>query len=285
MIARRAFLQGAAAISISSRALAAPVRTAMPVAFVSHGSPRLPIDKVRSDDLRRWGAALPLPTGIVVMTPHFATRGLEFGPTHRGFGVYDMPGFIKKQLPQDLDYASPPSDALATRIEKLIGPVTRSQARGFTHTTWMPLLYLYPPANVPVLEIAYPYRSEPELLALGKKLAPLRDEGVLFVASGQLTHNLASMDLESPVRIAPAWSREFDEWVAFRLVENDIDALVDWRHKAPASDLAHPDDGAHFRVLHVALGLALGNGASRLLPSFPVTGFESTMSRRCVELV
>ena len=258
----------------------------MPVAFLSHGSPRLPLDKVRSDDLRRWGTQLPKPKGIIVMTPHFATRGLELGPTHRGFGVYDMPGFLKKQLPQDLDYASPPSDALATRVEQCLGssdPIRRSQARGFTHTTWMPLLYLYPPADVPVLEIAYPYRSERELLALGKKLAPLREEGVLFVASGQLTHNLASIKLDSPAP-PPAWSREFDDWASARLSASDIDALVDWRVKAPAADLAHPDDGAHFRVLIVALGLVLGSGASRASATFPITGFESTMSRRSVQL-
>ena len=283
-LSRRALFQGAAAISISGRALAAPAAKVMPVVFLSHGSPRLPIDKVRSDDLRHWGAALPKPTGIVVMTPHFATRGLALGPTHRGFGVYDMPGFIKKQLPQDLDYASPPSDALAARIEKLVGPVTRSDAHGFTHTTWMPLLYLYPPADVPVVEIAYPYRSEAALLALGRQLAPLRAEGVLFVASGQLTHNLASIDIQHPAPTPPAWSREFDEWAAGRLSASDVDALVDWRHRAPASDLAHPDDGAHFRVLLVALGIALGNGASRANATFPVTGFESTMSRRSVQL-
>ena len=166
----------------------------------------------------------------------------------------------------------------------LVGPVARSEGRGFTHTTWMPLLYLYPPADVPVVEIAYPYRSEAALLALGKQLAPLRDEGVLFMASGQLTHNLASMSLDKPAPTPPAWSREFDEWATARLSASDVDALVDWRRKAPASDLAHPDDGAHFRVLLVALGVALGGGAARASATFPVIGFESTLSRRSVQL-
>ena len=287
-LSRRSVLLGsvaAAAALASSRVARADTITRMPVAFLSHGSPRLPLDPVRSGDLRAWGKKLPKPRGIVVMTPHFATRTLSLGPTHRGFGMYDMPGFIKKQLPQDLDYPSPPSDALGARIEQLIAgtePVEHHDRRGFDHTSWMPLLYLYPPADVPVVELSYPYRPEPALLALGRRLAPLRDEGILFVASGQLTHNLASISLEDPAP-PPAWSREFDAWASETLAHDDLDAVVDWRHKAPAADLAHPDDGAHFRVLLVALGIAAASGG-RAGASFPVTGYESTMSRRCVQL-
>ena len=294
-LSRRALLLGAAATAATA-ALASSSRDAradgstsarMPVAFLSHGSPRLPLDPVRSGDLRAWGKKLPKPRGIVVMTPHFGTRTLSLGPMHRGFGMYDMPGFIKKQLPQDLDYPSPPSEALGARIEQLIAssrpePVAHQQRRGFDHTTWMPLLYLYPPADVPVVELSYPYRPEPALFALGRELAPLRDEGILFVASGQLTHNLASIDLEK-TEAPPAWSREFDAWATETLAHEDLDAVVDWRHKAPAADLAHPDDGGHFRVLIVALGIAAGSGG-RAAATFPVTGYESTMSRRCVQL-
>lgn len=287
-LSRRSVLLGsvaAAAAMASSRVVRADGATRMPVCFLSHGSPRLPLDPVRSGDLRAWGKKLSKPRGIVVMTPHFATRSLTLGPMHRGFGMYDMPGFIKKQLPQDLDYPSPPSEALGTRIEQLVAgtePVGRQERRGFDHTSWMPLLYLYPPADVPVVELSYPYRPEPALLALGRRLAPLRDEGILFVASGQLTHNLASISLEDAAP-PPAWSREFDAWASETLAHGELDAIVDWRHKAPAADLAHPDDGAHFRVLLVALGIAAGAGG-QAAATFPVTGYESTMSRRCVQL-
>jgi 4,5-DOPA dioxygenase extradiol len=287
-LSRRALLLGTAATALAATSREARADTRLPVTFLSHGSPRLPLDPVRSGDLRAWGKKLPKPRGIVVMTPHFATRTLTLGPMHRGFGMYDMPGFIKKQLPQELDYPSPPSEALGARIEQLVGqgagaePVARQERRGFDHTSWMPLLYLYPPADVPVVELSYPYRPEPALLALGRKLAPLRDEGILFVASGQLTHNLASIDLEK-TEAPPAWSREFDRWATETLARDDVDAVIDWRHKAPAADLAHPDDGAHFRVLIVALGIAAGSGGPAAA-TFPVTGYESTMSRRCVQL-
>jgi 4,5-DOPA dioxygenase extradiol len=114
-------------------------------------------------------------------------------------------------------------------------------------------------------------------------LAPLRDEGVLFVASGGMTHNLASTDLTGKGE-PPSWSREFDHWAAEAVVARDVDSLVDWRARAPAQALAHPDDGAHYRVLLVALGVALGSRAPASRVSFPVTGFESTLSKRSIEL-
>jgi 4,5-DOPA dioxygenase extradiol len=151
--------------------------------------------------------------------------------------------------------------------------------RGFDHTTWMPLKCLFPAADVPVLELTYPYVSEAQAFAFGQKLSALRDEGVLFMASGGMTHNLA-LDFEAPLA---QFATDFDDWASEALRASNIDALIDFRHKAPAPNLAHPDDGAHFRVLLVALGVALGRGGS-LTASFPVTGFEGSLSNRCVQL-
>jgi hypothetical protein len=123
---------------------------------------------------------------------------------------------------------------------------------------------------------AYPYVDERATFALGEKLAPLRGEGILFVASGGMTHNLA-MPFGGPV---PSFAAEFDAWATEALARRDVDALVDWRQKAPASLLAHPDDGGHFRVLFAALGVATGDGHA----TFPITGFEGSLSTRCVEL-
>jgi len=138
---------------------------------------------------------------------------------------------------------------------------------------------------VPVLEVSYPYMPEADQFALGRRLAPLRTEGVLFIGSGGMTHNLASAGLEAaPV---PAWSKEFDSWAAETVRAEQVDALLDWRKKAPAAEIAHPDDGGHYRVFLFALGVALGDtrrGTRAANVSFPVTGFESTLSKRCVEL-
>lgn len=190
-------------------------------------------------------------------------------------------------IPSGLDYPTPPSGELAARVSALLGAGNlpqRAGRPGFDHTTWMPLACLFPRAEAPVLEISYPYVGDQQLFELGGKLAPLREEGILFVASGGMTHNLASVELGSSNTEVPSFSREFDAWASERLLALDADTLIDWRHKAPAESLAHPDDGGHYRVLLVALGAALGARGAAPNVQFPVTGFESTLSRRSVQL-
>ncbi len=288
MITRRALLGSAvaaAAATVAHRALAAG-DAPMPVAFVSHGGPMLAIDPVRGPALRAWGAKLRKPAGVLAMTPHWGSREIELGATGRGVARYDFPRWLADKLPADLTYASPPSEALAKRVEALLGSgytVRRSTRTGMDHTTWTPLMHMLPAADVPVLELAYPYLQEPQLFALGQRLAPLRDEGILLLASGGMTHNLASVDLDRPSSPPPSWSREFDAWAAERLAASDADALLDWRHMAPAADLAHPDDGGHFRVMLVGLGAALAHG-SAAPARFPYVGYELGLSVRCAEL-
>jgi 4,5-DOPA dioxygenase extradiol len=283
-LTRRECFGAAVGVAIASlpriASAAAPARP--PVLYVSHTAPIFAInDPARIAELRAWGARLPKPRGILAMTPHYGSRRLEVGATGRGFAMYDLPEGIKRRIPPGLTYATPPSEALAARVDALLGagtPLARGDRGGFDHTTWMPLKCLFPDADVPMLELAYPYVSEAEAFAIGRKLAPLRDEGILFVASGGMTHNLAAMDIGAD---PPAYAREFDAWASERLAADDADTLIDWRAKAPAANLAHPDDGGHYRVLLVALGVALPGGARA---TFPITGFEATMSKRSVEL-
>src|SRR5450432_2190655 len=280
MITRRALLAAGAAVAVAQRAAADPTRT--PALYVSHGAPLfLPKQEARRAALAAWGAELAKPRAIVVMTPHFASRTLALGNTGPGFAWYDLPNGIKRLLPQDLEYPSPPSAGLAARVGEILhSPLKReTERRGLDHTTWMPLKCLFPAADVPVLELTYPYVPEAEAFAFGQKLSALRDEGVLFVASGGMTHNLA-LDFDAPLAQFPV---DFDNWASEALRAGNVDALIDFRDKAPAPNLSHPDDGAHFRVLLVALGVALGNGGS-LNTSFPVTGFEGSLSNRCVQL-
>ena len=267
---------------VATRSSAAP-----PILFVSHGSPRLAIDAARYTPLRAWGARLAKPRGILVMTPHFASRRLLLGSTARGVAMYNLPGALKRLLPPGLDYPTPPSTGLAAEVESLLRgahDVTRVTDRpGFDHTTWIPLHHLFPDADVPVLEIGFPYARDADLFALGKRLAPLREQGIVFMASGGITHNLASVDFTFAAgRPVPAWSRDFDAWTAESLDAHAIDALVDWRTKAPGAELAHPDDGAHFRVLLVGLGVASASATPRV--RYPITGYESSMSARCIEM-
>ena len=284
-VSRRGVLGGALGLALTSSRVARAATMSPPVLYVSHGSPLfLPGNEARRAELKDWGTRLAKPRGIVVMTPHYGSRHLELGRIGRGVPLYDLPGPIKRRLPQCLEYATPPSESLAQQVEALVSgswSPSRGERRGFDHTTWMPLLCLFPAADVPVLEVSYPYIREPDLFLLGQKLAPLREEGVLFIASGQVTHNLAMFD---PHAAPPPWAKEFDAWAAETVASGNVDALVDWRTKAPAAELAHPDDGGHYRVLLVALGVALGSARAAPSVSFPVTGFEATMSKRCVEM-
>jgi len=285
-LSRRAFVGGAIGATVwalldSPRA----ERRTSAALFVSHGSPLFaPPDGPRILELKRWGARLASPRGILVMTPHYGVRGIELGASGRGFAMFDLPLPMKRRIPRELDYPSPPSEELAQRVEAVLGrKLARGARRGFDHTTWMPLLCLYPTASIPVLEISYPYCVEAEAFALGQRLSPLAAEGILFMGSGGMTHNLAAAGtgLVSS-STAPSWALEFDAWAAERFTSADVDALIDFRKKAPSAELAHPDDGGHYRVSLVALGFALG-ARGTVTPTFPVTGFEETLSKRCIE--
>jgi 4,5-DOPA dioxygenase extradiol len=273
-------------MGLAAQALARPARAAperAPVIYLSHGAPIFAMnDPARIAELRAWGKALAKPRSILAITPHYASRRLELGAAGRGFAMYDLPAPFARRIPPGTGYATPPSAALAVRVEELLaprGPTVRGERPGMDHTTWMPLRCLFPDADVPVLELAYPYVREDDAFAIGRLLAPLRDEDVLIFASGGMTHNLATMDVASA---PPRWASEFDAWAAETIAATQVDALVDWRHKAPAVNLAHPDDGGHFRVLLLALGAALAGGTQQV--TFPITGFEATMSKRCVQL-
>ena len=277
-----------AALGRPARALGA--REPMPGAFVGHGSPRLVIDPVRGPELRAWGASLPQPRGVVVLTPHYRAEKVTIGHVGKGRGLYSFPAFMRRELPADLDYPSPDNGALASTVRDLLAPLEPAidtERGGFDHTSWIPLRHMLPRADVPVVEIALPFAAESELFTLGKRLAPLRHEGVLILASGNATHNLASIDVHASAANAPraAWALEFDAWLERTLASRDLPALLDWRKRAPSAWLAHPDDGGHFRVMLVALGAAVGGASTFEAVRFPVEGFEApTLSKRCVEL-
>jgi 4,5-DOPA dioxygenase extradiol len=287
MISRRTLLAFGATAIVTRRVLAdAPAL--MPAGFVGHGSPLLAVDTVRGAELRRWGASLPIPTGIVALTPHYRSRGLRIGHVGKGRALYSFPSFMRRMVPDNLDYASPDNTTLAHLVADLLAPLEPAfdeSREGFDHTTWMPLRHMFPDASAPVVEIAMPFMQEKDLFALGRRLSLLRRQGIFILASGSMTHNLASATLDT-VKTAstPSWAAEFDAWAEKALAARDVASLLDWRARAPRSDLAHPDDGGHFRVMLVALG-AVSQNDTFGSANFPVSGFDmGTQSKRCVEL-
>jgi 4,5-DOPA dioxygenase extradiol len=138
---------------------------------------------------------------------------------------------------------------------------------------------MYPQANIPVLQVSMPSSQGPSaLVALGRKLAPLAEEGVLVLGSGNIVHNLRRIDFSESTP-PPTWAAEFDQWAAERILAGDVDALANFKALAPAPTLAHPTPD-HYLPLLVVAGLAAERG---LAPSFPLDGFEyGSISRRSV---
>jgi 4,5-DOPA dioxygenase extradiol len=251
----------------------------MPIGFVAHGSPMLALDAVKGAELRAWAEAMPKPRAIVIVSAHWQTRDPTIGATTTLPLLYDFSGFDPAL--NTIRYAPPGAPDVAARVEKLLAKVTigKSPDRKLDHGVWVPLLHMFPAADVPVLQLSLPRREPAELFDLGRALAPLADEAVLFLGSGVLVHNLRSIDLTGHAA-PPPWARAFDSWCEDVLLRRDFDALVGFRVLAPKRAMAHPTE-EHFLPLLVAAGAA--SVRSRAV-SFPVAGFEyGSLSRRCVQ--
>jgi len=252
----------------------------MPAVFVGHGSPMTILDRVKGPEMARAVAGLPRPAAILVVSAHFEVKPPTLGAVTPIPLVYDFYGFPDEMYRQQ--YPSPGAPTLANRVEGLLGgpgKVHRDPERGLDHGAWCPLGWLYPKADVPVLELSMPTDDPRRLFEMGRALAPLRDENVLILGSGNLVHNLRRTG--SDATPTPAWAAEFDAWAAATLSARSYDALVDWRRQAPAPTMAHPTD-EHWNPMLVVAGAAADGGA---VPTYPLTGFEgASISRRCVRI-
>jgi len=238
----------------------------MPTLFVAHGAPILMDDPEWVAELRRWASAMPRPSSVLMISAHWEKRPVMLGATKPVPLYYDFYGFPEKYY--QVEYPAPGAPALAARVEALLAerstPVAHKPERGLDHGAYVPLLAMYPEANIPVLQLSLPSLEPPELFALGRALAPLRDEGVLIVGSGFLTHNMRFAFRAG----TPTWATEFDLWAKETLEKRDTDALLDFMARGPAAQMALPTT-EHFVPVIVAAGAAQ-EGAS---VTFPITGF------------
>ncbi|WBY01350.1 class III extradiol ring-cleavage dioxygenase [Ramlibacter tataouinensis] len=229
--------------------------TTMPALFVSHGAPTFALEPgLAGAQLGALGRALGKPRGIVIVSPHWMTRGVEVGAAPQPATIHDFGGFPRALY--QLSYPAPGSPALAARTAELLGAagmgLTLDPERGLDHGAWVPLMHLYPEADVPVLQVSLPLGAgSAGAFALGRALAPLADEGVLVVGSGSLTHNLYEFRMGSD-QGAP-YAREFALWIRQAVRAGDRDRLLHALQQAPHADRAHPTD-EHFLPLLVALG-------------------------------
>jgi 4,5-DOPA dioxygenase extradiol len=250
----------------------------MPAIYLSHGAPPLADDPLWTRQLAGWSARLPRPASVLMVSAHWEAAPLTLGATTTVPLVYDFWGFPDKYY--QVTYPAPGAPALAEDVRKLLRaantPVTDLPDRGLDHGAYVPLVEMYPQADVPVLQISMPTLDPRQLFEVGRKLAPLRDDGVLIVGSGFFTHNLRAMTTGGRV---PSVMAEFDHWGQEVLAHGDIDALLDFEHKAPAARLAHPRT-EHFAPLFVTLGAVSGDlsGARTV-----IDGFWFGLAKRSIE--
>ncbi|MET0495348.1 MAG: class III extradiol ring-cleavage dioxygenase [Actinoplanes sp.] len=252
----------------------------MPALFLSHGSPPLVDDPAWVAQLQELTAGLPRPQAILMASAHWESAPLMLGATEPAPLVYDFGGFARRYY--ETQYRAPGAPDLAARIEKLMPPserVTRTN-RGLDHGAYVPLTVMYPDADIPVLQMSLPTLEPDRLLEIGRRLAPLRDEGVLIVGSGFTTHGLPFLrDFRTDAK-APGWSREFDAWTAETLSRGAIDELADFRHRAPGMPYAHPTI-EHFAPMFLTLGASADPEQS---PEQPIDGFWMGLSKRSFQV-
>jgi len=233
----------------------------LPSVFVSHGSPMLALDAGRSGQAwRELAAALPRPRAVVVASAHWLTPVPAVGTSLQPETIHDFGGFDPAL--SDIRYPAPGDPALARRVAALLadaGLPAQSVERGLDHGVWVPLREWYPQADVPVVPLALQPRLGPaHHWRLGRALQPLREEGVLVLGSGSLTHNLHEVRFEESNEVAD-YVAAFQRWFEQRLAAGDTAALLDYRRQAPQAARAHPTE-EHLLPLFVALGAA-GEGA------------------------
>ena len=231
----------------------------LPALFVSHGSPMFAVQAGSTGPaLTRWGdelrAQYPHLRGVVVLSPHWMSRDLEVMATPKPATWHDFGGFPRQLY--DLQYPAVGAPALAQDVAQLLRqaglqPLLNTE-RPLDHGAWVPLMHLFPQADVPVVQLALPAQADAAAVyALGQALRPLRDQGVLLVGSGSMTHNLR--DFMTDNRAGLSYVQDFSRWIEARLLAQDTTALMDWHAQAPQANRAHPTD-EHFLPLFFALG-------------------------------
>jgi len=242
-----------------------------PVLYLSHGAPPLVDDELWVSQLAEWAAQIPVPKAILVVSAHWEAAPLTIGSTTVETPLtYDFWGFPEHYY--DVTYDAPGAPALAAAVEDLMPdgqPVAHDPDRRLDHGAYVPLTVMYPDADIPVLQISLPTLDPERLLQLGARLRPLREQGVLIIGSGFTTHGLPFLRDPRPEAPAPGWSAEFDHWTAEQLARGDVDALLDFRHRAPGMPYAHPTV-EHFAPLFVTLGAsdAPGRGIDQVVDGF-----------------
>lgn len=247
----------------------------LPSLFISHGSPMLALQPGASGlALARLAQQLPRPRAIALVSAHWESRELRVGSAAKPDTWHDFRGFPPELY--QVQYPAPGEPQLASEIVQLLTqaglPAQLDAERPLDHGAWVPLSLMYPQADIPVVQVSLPSQHGPALQRqVGQALAGLREQGVLLIGSGSITHNLSELDWQAgPDRIEP-WAQAFRDWIVDKLAQQDHTALQDYRQQAPFAVRNHPSDehllplffaegaGGQFKVEHSGFTLgALG---------------------------
>jgi 4,5-DOPA dioxygenase extradiol len=234
----------------------------MPAVYLGHGAPPLVDDQLWVSQLQGWAKEMPKPKQILVVSAHWESAPLTLGATDGKTPLtYDFYGFPQRFY--DMTYRSPGAPELAANVKAMMPdtePVAEAPDYGMDHGAFVPLLVMYPEADIPVLQISMPDLDPEHLFSIGQRLRPLRDEGVLIMGSGFMTHG-------------------FDLWAAESLDQGAVDRLMDFR-KAPGMPYAHPTV-EHFAPLFVTLGAASDPESS---PETEIDGFFLGLAKRSFQM-
>ncbi|MEO1633880.1 MAG: class III extradiol ring-cleavage dioxygenase [Cyanobacteria bacterium J06631_9] len=241
--------------------------SSMPSLFVSHGAPDLPMSECPAREfLSHLGQQLPPPKAILVISPHWMTSVPTLSTAPQMRAIHDFGGFSRDLYQLRYDAPGLPSrlhQAIITSLKTARLPTAIDPSRGLDHGAWVPLLLMYPDADIPVAQLSLPAHWQPEqLLVLGDVIAPLRTEGVLILASGSATHNLwafGGRTLDAP---APDWVQAFDQWLVEAIEQGDVESLLQFSHALYAKE-NHPTP-EHLLPLFIAAG-AGGRSLGKLL--------------------
>lgn len=237
-----------------------------PALFISHGAPMFGLEPgLLGPQLFEQGRRIAGARAILVVSPHWQTQGIRVMATSRPPTVHDFGGFPEAlfALQYPVNGAPDVADEAASLLREAGFAVRLDDQRGLDHGAWIPLRHLRPEADIPILQVSLPHDLTPaSALRLGTALGSLRDQGVVIVGSGSLTHNLYEFrhDFSQP----EAYAQQFAAWSQDQLRNGNVEALIDYRKQGPHATRAHPTE-EHYLPLLVAIGASRGGDGLEVL--------------------
>ncbi|WP_110950813.1 DODA-type extradiol aromatic ring-opening family dioxygenase [Pseudomonas bohemica] len=228
-----------------------------PSLFISHGSPMLALEPGASGPaFARLAAELPRPKAIVIVSAHWESNELLVNGNPQPETWHDFGGFPAELFA--MQYPAPGQPELTRHVMELLAAADLSARidtrRPFDHGVWVPLSLMYPQADIPIVQVSLPTRMGPALQTrVGHALSVLREEDVLIIGSGSITHNLRELDWHAGPESIEPWALAFRDWMVEKLAANDEEALHDYRRQAPDAVRNHPSD-EHLLPLYFARG-------------------------------